>query len=200
MRVERELVGNLPAYGGLGEGGFGGDLTGGGASHFGEGGLDVVAEGPDGDLLHGVAVGDGGLFEAVVDGDRGEAVDAGDLAVAVAEAWSKAGAGGGDGVATGVNAHLFGLVEEEGLDEGVHLFRLRRIGGLEGEAGVGEEAVEVVEEVVIDGLSEVGRCRSRFADVATGCQSKGEEGRALQRRVWVRRDFSGRFSTILLSI
>jgi len=60
---------DLPAYGVLGEGGFGGDLAGGGAGHFGEGGLDVVADGPDGDLLHGVAVGDGGLFESVADGD-----------------------------------------------------------------------------------------------------------------------------------
>src|ERR1700686_3328550 len=82
------LVGDLPAYRGLGQGSFGADLTGGGASHFGEGGLNVVADGPDGDFLHGVAVGDCGLFEAVVDGYRREAVDAGDLAVAVAEAGS----------------------------------------------------------------------------------------------------------------
>src|SRR5207248_7327216 len=88
------LVGDLPAYRGLGEGGFGCDLAGGGAGHLGEGGLDVVADGPDRNLFHGVAVGDSGLFEAVVDGDGGEAVDAGDLAVAIAEAGSVAGSGG----------------------------------------------------------------------------------------------------------
>ncbi len=98
------LVGDLPTYGGLGEGGFGGDLTGGGAGHFGEGGLNVVADGPDGDFLHGVAVGDGGLFEAVIDDDWGEAVDAGNLAVAITEAGSVAGSGGGHGVATDMDA------------------------------------------------------------------------------------------------
>ena len=80
------LVGDLPAYGGLGEGGFGGDLAGGGAGHVREGGLDLFAESPDGDFLHGVAVADGGFFESVNNGDGGGAVDAGDLAMAVAEA------------------------------------------------------------------------------------------------------------------
>ena len=98
-RFRLELsVGDLPAYGGLGEGGFGGDLAAGGTSHVRECGLDVVAEGPDGDFLHGVAVGDGGFFEALVDSDWGEVVDAGDFAVAVTEAWSVASAGGGYGV------------------------------------------------------------------------------------------------------
>src|SRR5438445_6854619 len=100
----KRSVGDLPAYRGLCKGGFGCDLTGDGAGHFGEGGLDVVAEGPDGDLLHGVAVGDGGLFEAVVDGDRREVVDAGDLAVAVAETWSVTGAGRSDSVTADVDA------------------------------------------------------------------------------------------------
>src|SRR5260370_35052946 len=90
-------VGDLPAYGGLGEGGFGGDLTAGGACHFGEGGLDVVTDCPDGDLLHGVAGGDGGLFEAVVDGDWGEAVVAGGFPVAVAGGGRVGGSRGGAG-------------------------------------------------------------------------------------------------------
>src|SRR5260370_39178458 len=90
-------VGDLPAYGGLGEGGFGGDLTAGGACHFGEGGLDVVSDWPDGDLLRGVAVGDGGLFEGVADGDWGGGVDAGDVAVAVTEGGGVAGSAGGGG-------------------------------------------------------------------------------------------------------
>src|SRR6267378_6989391 len=141
-------VGDLPAYGGLGESGFGCDLAGGGAGHLRKGGLDVVADGPDGDFLHGVAVGDGGLFEAVVDGDGSEAVDAGDLTVSVAEAGSVAGSGWGDGVAADVDTRLDGFVEEEGLDEGVQLFGFGRIAGLEGEADVGEEAVGVVDEVV----------------------------------------------------
>src|SRR5882757_561439 len=128
----RWLVRDLPAYGGLGEGGFGGDLAGGGAGHLGEGGLDVVTDGPDGDLLHGVAVGDGGLFEAVIDGDWSEAVDAGDLAMAVTEAGSVTGSGWGNGVAADMDARLHGLVEEEGFDEGVHLFGLDGIAGLEG--------------------------------------------------------------------
>ena len=108
------LVGDLPAYGGLGEGGFGGDLTGGGARHLGEGGLNVVAESPDGDFFHGVAVGDGGFFEAVADGDWSRTVDAGDLAVAVTEAGSVAGSCWGDGVAADVDARLDGFVEEIG--------------------------------------------------------------------------------------
>src|SRR5437868_423932 len=110
------LVGDLPAYGGLGEGGFGCDLAGGGASHLWERGLDVVTHCPDGNFLHGVAVGDSGLFEAVVDGDRSGAVDTGDLAVPVAEARGVAGSGWSDGVSTDVDALLDGLLEKEGLD------------------------------------------------------------------------------------
>ena len=167
-------VGDLPAYGSLGEGGFGGDLTGGGARHFGEGGLNVVADGPDGDFLHGVVVGDGSLFEAVDDGDWGEAVDAGNLAVAVTEAGSVAVSGWGNGVATDMDAGFYGLVKEEGLDEGVHLFRLGRIAGLEGEASVRKEAVWVIEEVIVDGMGEVSRVRGGFAAVAA--EGKGNKG------------------------
>ena len=170
------LVGDLPAYGGLGEGGFGGDLAGGGAGHLGEGGLNVVTDGPDGDLLHGVAVGDGGLFEAVADGDWSEAVYAGDLAMAVAEAGCVAGSGRGHGVAADMDARLDGLVEEEGLDERVHLFCLRRIAGLEREAGVGEETVGVIEEMVVDGEGEVGRVRGGFAGVAAGGEGNKGQG------------------------
>src|SRR5947209_2534259 len=123
------LVGNLPAYGSLGEGGFSGDLTGGRAGHIGEGSLDLVAHRPDGDFLYGVAVGDSGLLKAVVDGDRSKAADAGDFAVSVAESGGVAGSGWSDGVATDMNAHFDRFVEEEGLDQGVQLFGLRGIAG-----------------------------------------------------------------------
>ncbi len=159
------LVGDLPAYGGLGEDDGVGGLAGGGVGHGGEGGLDVVAFGPDGDFLHGVGVGDGGLFEAVVNGDGSEAVDAGDLAVAVAEARSVAGSGSGDGVAADVNAGLDGLLEEEVFDEGVHLFGDYGVAGLEGEAGVGEETGWAVEVVVVDAEGEVGWGWGGFAGV-----------------------------------
>lgn len=102
--MRRWSVGDLPAYGGLGERGFGGDLAGGGAGHLGEGVLNVVAEGPYRNFFHGVAVSNGGLFEAVDDGDGCEAVDAGDLAVSVAEVRCVAGTGGCDGEAADVNA------------------------------------------------------------------------------------------------
>src|SRR5258707_8043268 len=97
-------VGDLPAYWGLGEDGFCADLAGGGAGHLGEGRLDVVADGPDGDFLHGVFVGDGGFFEAVVDDDWSGAVDAGDLTVAVTEAGSVTGSRRGHGVAADADA------------------------------------------------------------------------------------------------
>jgi len=170
------LIGDLPAYGGLGEGGLGGYLACSRACHVGEGGLDVVAEGPDGNLLHGVAVGHGGFLEAIVDGDRGEAADAGDFTMAIAEARGEAGAGGRDGVAADMDTVFDGPVEEMGVDERVHLFHRRGIGGLEGEAGVREEAVEVVEEVIIDGLGEVGWGGRGFAGVAAGAKDEGGKG------------------------
>src|ERR1700758_5114656 len=149
------LVGDLPADGGLGEGGFGGYLTGCGPGHLGEGGLNVVTHGPDGHFLHGIAVGDGGLFETVVDGNGSRAVDAGDLAVSVAEAGRVAGSGWSDRVAADTDALLDGLLEKKRLDQRIHLFGLRGIAGLEGEASVAEEAVGVVEEVIVDGQGEV---------------------------------------------
>ena len=129
-------VGDLPAYRGLGEGGFCSDLAGGGMGHLGEDGLNVVAESPDGNFFHGVAVGNGGLFEAVDDCDRGEAVNAGDLTVTVAEVRCEASAGSGDGIAGNVNAVLNGPVEEVRVDERVHLLHPRGVGGLVREAGV----------------------------------------------------------------
>ena len=159
------LVGDLPAYWGLGEDDGVGGLAGRGVGHGGEGGLDIVALGPDGDFLHGVGVGDGGFFEAVVDGDGREAIDSGDLAVAVAEAWSVAGSSGGDGVAADVNAGLDGLFEEEVFDQGVHLFGYCGVAGLEGKAGVGEEAGWVVEVVIVDAQGEVGRGGGGFSGV-----------------------------------
>jgi len=44
-------VGDLPAYGGLGEGGFGGDLSWWWLGPFREGGRTSWPDGPDGDLL-----------------------------------------------------------------------------------------------------------------------------------------------------
>src|SRR5271155_1980746 len=106
-----ELVGNLPANGRLGEDGLCCDLTGGGAGHVREGILDVVAECPDGNFLHGVAVGDGCFFESFVDGEWGGTLDAGDFAVTVAEAGCVASSGWSNGVATDVDTRLDGLVE-----------------------------------------------------------------------------------------
>ena len=125
-------------------------------------------ERPDGNFLHGVAVSDRGLFESVVDGNWTETVNAGDFAMAVAEVRSKASACISYGVAAGVNAHLFGLAQKKRLDERVHLFRFFRITGLEGEAGVREEAVGVVEVVIVDGQGEVFGGGGGLAAVATG--------------------------------
>ena len=137
-------------------------------------GLNVGAESPDGNLFHRVAVGDGGLFEAIVDGQRGGAIDTGNLAVSVAEVRGEAGAGGCDGVPANVDAGLVGFVEEESFGEGVHLFRLGRVAGFEWEADIGEQAVRVIEEVGVDGLGEVGWGWRRFAAVAAGSGTKGE--------------------------
>jgi len=152
-----KLVGDLPAYGRLGEDDGVGGLVVDGVGHSREGGLDIVALGPDGDFFHCVGVGDGSFLEAIVHCDWGEADDAGDLAVAVAEAGGVTGARGGDGVAADVDAGLDGFFEEEIFSEGVHLLGLLGVAGLEGESGVGEEAVGMVEVVVIDAKGKVGR-------------------------------------------
>jgi hypothetical protein len=48
------------------------------------------------------------------------------------------------------------------------LFCLRSIAGLKREAGVGEEAVGVIEKVVVDRQFEVGWSWGGFARIATG--------------------------------
>jgi hypothetical protein len=179
------LVGDLPAYWGLGEGGFAGGFAAGGLGHGWEGGFYFGGFSPDRDFLHGVVVGDGGLVEAVGGGGWGEGVDAGDLAVAVAEAGGEASAGGGDGVTAGVDAHLFRLFEEEGFDERVHLFGGVFVGGLEGEAGIGEEAVGVFEEVGVEALSEVlwgggGLAGGAACGEGEGGESEKGEGRGCE--------------------
>jgi len=170
------LVGDLPTGDGLGETGGAGGLALDGLSHFGEGGEDLGRARPDGDFLHIVMVGDGGLFEAVGDGQRGEAVDAGDVAVAVAESGGEAGSGGGDGVAAGVDAHLLTLFEEERFDERVHPFGRGLIGGFEGEAGVGEEAVGMAGEVSVESEGEVRRCGGVLGSGASRGGDKESKG------------------------
>ena len=159
----------------MGEAGGAGGFVLDGLGHLGEGGEDVGGFGPDGNFLHDVVVVDGGLLEASDDGSGGGVVDAGDLAVAVAEAGGEAGSGGADGVAAGVDAHLFTLFEEEGFDEGVHLFGGGLVGGFEGEAGVGEEAVGVADELGVEGEGEVlGRGRVFGAGAADGGDKESE--------------------------
>src|ERR1035438_8265691 len=102
------LVGHLPACDGAGKGGFVGGGSAGGLGHSGERGEDLCGFGPDRDVLHGVAVDDLRFGEAVGGRGRREAVDGGDVAVAVAEAGRDAGTGVGGGVAAGVNVAFDG--------------------------------------------------------------------------------------------
>ena len=149
----------------MGKGGFGGDLAVRGSGHVGEGSLDVVAERPDGNFFHGVAVGDGGFFKAVGYRYGCKAVDAGDFAMAIAEAWGVAGSGGGDSVSADVDAGLDRFVKEKIFDQGVELLSFLRVAGLKGKAGVGEKALGVVKVVVIDADGEVGWGGGGFAGV-----------------------------------
>src|ERR1700722_4195379 len=80
------LVGNLPAHGGLREDCLARRVATDGRSHVREGGLNLGSFGPDGDIIHHVVIDHGGLVEAVGYRRRSEAVDAGDLAMTVAEA------------------------------------------------------------------------------------------------------------------
>jgi hypothetical protein len=172
----RALVGDLPAYGALGEGDGGGVVACDGVGHGGEGSLNILALSPDGDFFHGVGVGDSSLFESVVDGDGSRAGDAGDFAVAVAEAWGVTGSGGCYGVATDVDAGLHGLLEELIFHESVQLLGLCGVAGLEGKPSVGEEAVGAFEIVVVDAEGEVGWCGGGFAGVVAACKDQGDEG------------------------
>ena len=159
----------------MGERDLVGGLAGGGAGHVGEGGLDVFAVCPDGDFLQGVAVGDGGLFEAIGDRDRREAVDAADFAMAVAKTRGVAVSSCGDGVTADVDGGLCGLLEELIFYESVHLLCLCGVAGFEGEAHVGKEALGMVNVVVVDADGEVGRSGCGFAGVVAG--GKGDEGK-----------------------
>lgn len=182
----------MPSGEGSGKGGFAGGVTAGGLGHCGERGFDLVGIGPDGDILHGVVVGHLGFGEAVGLGWWGEAVDAGDDAMAVAEAWCVAGTGGGGGVAAGVDTEFFRLGEELGLDEGVELFGRGRVAGLVGEArSYGEEAVAVLKEVGIEGFGEVfGRGFGLGVAAGRGEEDDGDEGASLKFAGWF--DLDGR--------
>lgn len=95
------------------------------------------------------------LPEAVDYGKWGLAVDAGDDAVAEAEARGVAGSGWRHGVAAGVDGGFDADFEELGFDEGVKLLGLGWVTGLVGETGVDEEAVGVLEEIGVEGADEV---------------------------------------------
>ena len=163
--MKSPLIGDLPAQRGLGESDGVGGLAGGGAGHSREGDLYIVALGPDGNFFHGVAVGDGGFFKAVGYRYGCKAVDAGDFAMAIAEAWGVAGSGGGDSVSADVDAGLDRFVKEKIFDQGVELLSFLRVAGLKGKAGVGEEALGMVEVVVVNAQGEVRRGGSGFSGV-----------------------------------
>ncbi len=150
------LIGDLPACDGAGEGGFAAGGAAGGVGHVGEGGEDFGGLGPDGDILHGVVVGDLRLGEAVGWRGRREAVDGGDVAVAVAEAGRDAGSGVGGGVAADVEFALGGDFEELRVDQRVHLLGHHGVSGFVGEdRRRGEEAVGMVGEMGVEAGDEV---------------------------------------------
>lgn len=150
------LVGDLPACDGAGKGGFVGGVAAGGLGHSGERGEDLGGFGPDGDILHGVVVRDLGLGEAVGWGGWREAVDGGDVAVAVAEARGDAGTGVGGGVAAGVDVALDGYGEELRGDQSVQLLRHHWIRGLVGkDRRIGEQAFGLVREMGVEAGDEV---------------------------------------------
>ena len=119
-KYAKGLVGDLPAREGLSEGGFVGGFAAGFGGHIRECGLDVWRFGPDRNVFHLEVIGDVGFREAAGSlGWRGEAVDAGDGAVSVAEARSVAGASRGRSETAGVNRVLDADVEKERFYEGV---------------------------------------------------------------------------------
>ena len=184
------LVGDLPAGQGSGEGSFAGGVTAGGFGHGWKCDFYFVGLGPDGDILHGVVVVDLGLREAIGLGGRGEAVDGGYGAMAVAESGGEAGPGGGGSVAAGVDADLFGLGEELGLDEGVELPGFGGVAGFEWDArGDREEAITVLEKVGVEGGGEVFR-RGFGLRVAAGGGEKGDgyQRNGLKFAGWIRLD------------
>lgn len=126
-----------------------------GLRHLGERSEDFWGLGPDGDFVDGVAIDDGGLLEAVDDSERCGAFDAGDVAAAVAEAWRVALACRSYGVAAGVDGDLLTFIEHVQFEQSVELFGFGLVGGLVGEADVGEQAFVVVDEVGVNGAGKV---------------------------------------------
>jgi hypothetical protein len=169
---EREVgfkssVGDLPTYRSLGQDRFAGGLSANGGGHVREGSQDLRSFGPDRDFFYSVVIGDGGFGEAIGDGGRGKAVDAGDLAVAVAEPWRKTSTGCSRRVAAGVNAHLFRLLEEQSLDERIHLSGFIPVCCFVRKTGVRKETISPLEKVFVEALDKVVRRWSRFATGTT---------------------------------
>ena len=104
------LVGDLPPYWRLSERSFIGGLTAGREGHCWESSQDLSGFSPDGNFLHGVVIGDVSLVEAVGDGKRGEAFDAGNVAVAVAKSRGEACSRCSGSITACMNAHLFRLI------------------------------------------------------------------------------------------
>src|ERR1700753_472142 len=116
------LVGNLPAYRALGEDDLICGLTCNGVSHRWECALDIMAFSPHGNLFHCVAVGDGSFFETVSYCNWSETVDASDLSMSIAEAWSVPTSSRCDCIATDVDTVLDRLLKEKIFDKGIQLF------------------------------------------------------------------------------
>lgn len=169
------LVRDLPAYGGLGEGGYTGGVAAGDLRHGGEGLEDIGGFGPDGNVLHGVVKGHLGLVEAVGHSGRGEMIDGVGHAVAIAEAWRITGAEGGDGVAADVDGHLYALIQQLRFNERVHLGGLFGIAGLVRETDIGEQAIGVIDVVLVEPLDEVLRCGGGLGMASGERQEKGAE-------------------------
>ena len=155
-RVVDFLVGDLPAGHGAGECRFVGGGSAGVVGQFGERGEDVGGLGPDRNVFQRVVVDDVSFGEAVGGRGRGEAVDAGDDPVAVAETRRDADSGGGWSVAAGVNAALAARGEELIGDQGVHLLYFGEIAGLVGKGGRGrEDALGMIQKVGVETDDEV---------------------------------------------
>lgn len=159
----KSSVGNLPTYGSLGQDRFASGLSADGDGHVRKGSQDLRSFGPDGDFFYSVVIGDGSFGKAIRNGGRGKAVDAGDLAVAVAEPWRKTSTGCSRRVAAGVNAHLFRFVEEQSFDERIHLSGFIAVCCFVGETGVCKETISSLKKVFVEALGKVGGGWSRFA-------------------------------------
>lgn len=178
------LVGDLPAYRGLRQGGYTSRMAADDLRHRGKGGANVARFGPDRDLFHGIGIGDLSLLETIGDGGRGEVVDGIDHPVAVAEPRRIPFSNIGYGVSADVNGHLYRLIEELRFDEGVHLGRLLAVAGLVGKADVGEQAVRVVEEMFIEALNEILSGGRRFRMAARSREEKSADESVFQQGRW----------------